>query len=236
MPVSPAASFVDGVGVNLHLGYGKTSYSSTDRVLNAVRDLGVRHVRDSLPMDPNQLLVNGLRQLPTHGLTADLVLAQVPNTDKTLPDPKAVIGVLDSAGVRGSLEAVEASNEWDHHKTSNWSKQISAWTREVSRQLRTDPTWNGVSIIGPSTSNADNVTELPDLSSAIDASNLHVYTAGGPPERQLSYLDEARRMAPGKPLDVTELGFHTAVKQAGHQPAVTEAQQGSYLLRQLLEN
>lgn len=236
IPASTASSFVDGVGVNLHLGYAKTSYASTDRVLTAVQDLGIRHVRDSLPMNPNQRLDTALRQLPAHGLSADLVLAQVPDSDKTLPDPKAVLRVLNSADVRGSLESLEVSNEWDHHKTDNWSAQIADWTREISRQLKADPSWKGVTLIGPSTSKVDDVTEIPDLSAAIDISNLHIYTAGGPPERQLSYLDKARQMAPGKPLYVTELGFHTAVKQTGRQPAVTEAQQGSYLLRQLLEN
>ena len=92
-----------------------------------------------------------------------------------------------------------------------------------------------MTLVGPSTGRINHVADLPDLGNVVDASNVHLYTAG-PPESHLDRLDEARAIAPGKPLWVTEMGFHTAVEQSGRQPAVTEAQQGSYLLRQLLEN
>jgi hypothetical protein len=236
LPAASASSFSDGVGVNIHLGYSNTSYADTDRVLSAVTDLGVRHVRDSLPPKPDQRLLAGLRDLPSRGLSADLALAQIPLSATSLPDPAVVFEGLQRADVRPSLDAVEVPNEWDHHHTPNWPGEIATWTRGFSAKLRSDPAWNGTIFVGPSTSGITHVTAVPNLGTAIDASNLHIYTAGGPPEKELSYLDKARQMAPGKPLYVTEMGFHTAVNQNGKQPAVTEPQQGNYLLRQLLEN
>ena len=43
-----ADAFVNSVGVNVHLHYTDTSYAKFDAVEEAVRDLGVRHIRDGL--------------------------------------------------------------------------------------------------------------------------------------------------------------------------------------------
>lgn len=231
----PATDFADGVGMNVHFGYTQTAYAQTDRVLAAVRELRIRHVRDSLPTDANPTLVGALRRLPDSGMDATLALGQTDRNVRRLPEPGLVLNELRRDGIRPGVVAVESPNEWDMQGGGRWVDQISAWTRTFSGLVRADPRWRDVTFVGPSTGRVNRVSDLPDLGSAIDVANLHHYTAGGPPERELDRLDEARRMAPGKPLWVTEMGFHTAVEQKGRQPAVTEAQQGSYLLRQLLE-
>jgi hypothetical protein len=42
----PAHAFVESVGVNIHVTYTDTPYAAHERVLQALRDTGVRHVRD----------------------------------------------------------------------------------------------------------------------------------------------------------------------------------------------
>ncbi len=232
----PASTFVDGVGVNVHFGYSSTSYGDTGRVLAALDDLRVRHVRDSLPTSANPALLSALRRLPAHGISATLALGQTNRGVRALPAPRLVFDELRRDGIRPDVDAVEPPNEWDMQGGEQWVEQISGWTRTFSGLLEKDPRWRDVTFVGPSTGRINRVSDLPDLGAFIDASNVHLYTGGGPPERDLDRLDEARAMAPGKPLWVTEMGFHTAVEQPGRQPAVTEAQQGSYLLRQLLEN
>jgi hypothetical protein len=234
---TPASAFVDSVGVNVHLGYTTTAYRNTTGVFDRLVELGVHHVRDSLPLRPNTSLLAGLRALPARGIKADLAVGQ--SNERRLPDPAAVMGSLQRTGARGAVDAVEAPNEWDQHGGAGWVSEIVGFTRSFGTLLHADPAWGSAVYVGPSTGRASRVNDLPDLGTGrgdIDAANLHIYAAGGPPENGAHYVDDARRMAPGKPLYVTEMGFHTAVNQDGKQPAVTEAQQGSYLARQLLEN
>jgi hypothetical protein len=80
------------------------------------------------------------------------------------------------------------------------------------------------------------LAKLP-LDPSVDISNLHYYARGGPPEDGLTgFVTRARKVAPGKPLYITEAGFHTAVKQSGRQAGVSEVAQGPYVLRNLLAN
>jgi hypothetical protein len=236
-----AASFLDSVGVNVHLGYGNTAYRDTPGILDRLSQLGVHHVRDALPLQPNALQLQGLRALPARGIKADLAIAQTPRRVHQLPSPLDVMNSLVDTGpkVRAAVEAVEAPNEWDLQGGDNWVSQIVTFTRSFGSLLRSDPVWGHVTYVGPSTGRVERVSQLPNLGAGpghVDVANLHNYTAGGPPERDAGYLAAARRTAVGKPLWVTEIGFHTAVEQVGRQPAVTEAQQGSYVTRQLLEN
>lgn len=236
LQVHSADQFVDSVGINVHLGYADTPYRNTKAVLDRLNQLGVRHVRDSLPLKPSHLLLGALRQLPAHGIKADLAIGQTAGTVTTLPSPSDVLKSLQHDGLRDAVDGVEMPNEWDLRGNSQWVTQISTFTKEFGALVRADPIWSDVPLVGPSTGRVYRVSQLTNLSSYIDVSNLHDYTAGGPPEKDLHYLAEARKVAPGKPLWVTEMGFHTAVNQDGKQPAVTEAQQGSYLARQLLED
>ncbi len=236
-----AAAFVNSVGVNIHLGYGDTSYRDLDGVLNRLSELGVKHVRDALPLKPGPRLVSGLAALAEKDLTVDLIVAQTPRRVRDLPDPQETLDSLTSTGeqVRRVVDAVEAPNEWDLQGGGDWVSDIVGFTRTFGSLLREDPVWRNVTYVGPSTGRVERVSLLPDLGSGdghIDIANLHSYPAGGPPEKANKYLADARKVAPGKPLWVTELGYHTAVNQGGRQPAVTESQQGSYLTRQLLEN
>jgi hypothetical protein len=236
-----AQAFLDSVGVDVHLGYGDTAYADLSGVLARLQELGVKHVRDAMPLQPTQRLLQGLRALPSVGVTADITIAQSPRSTTRLPTPAQALASLDrlDPGVRRAIDAVEVPNEWDLQGGDSWAAQIAGFTRDFGTVLRRDPAWRDVTYVGPSTGRVDRVTQLPDLGSGpghIDVTNLHVYSAGGPPERYLQYLAEAKKVAPGKPLWVTETGYHTAVNQPGRQPAVTEAQQGGYLTRQLLEN
>ena len=43
-----ADGFVDSVGINIHLHFNDTAYANFPRVQQALKDLGVRHVRDGL--------------------------------------------------------------------------------------------------------------------------------------------------------------------------------------------
>ncbi len=235
--MSSATGFVDSIGVNTHLGYRKTGYRDASQVLTRLQELGVHHIRESLPVSPNKALVSGLRQLPSYGLQADLSVAQA---TKQLPSPARTLKSLDRIN-RGSVDAVEAPNEWDHAHAQDWLPEIVTFTRQFGQLLHSSPEWgepsgDPVLYVGPSTGSIGSIAELPDLGSVIDVANLHDYAAGGPPELDLGNLAIARKVAPGKPIWVTELGYHTAVNQDGRQPAVTEAQQGPYLARNLLEN
>ena len=125
----PASTFVDSVGVNVHLGYTSTSYADTGRVLAALDELRLRHVRDSLPVQANPALLSALRRLPSHGMTATLALAQTNRDVHVLPAPRLVLDELRRDGIRPDVDAVESPNEWDSQGGEAWAQQVSGWTR-----------------------------------------------------------------------------------------------------------
>lgn len=45
---TPADAFVDSTGVNIHLHYNDTIYGDFSKVKAALKEVGVRHVRDGL--------------------------------------------------------------------------------------------------------------------------------------------------------------------------------------------
>src|SRR5579862_5452132 len=69
-----ADSFVDAIGVNIHLGYSDTVYHKYDEILKPrLVELGVRHVRDGLRANRKDVLKK-LTDLAESGIHLDLLL------------------------------------------------------------------------------------------------------------------------------------------------------------------
>src|SRR4051795_11503558 len=120
MSAMAADEFVDSVGVNTHFAYEDTAYGQTDRVLDALSDLGVRHVRDSMPVHPTDFQIAGLSQLRGRGIDADLVVGSAQNKGPALPPVKAAVAPVLNPRVAPSVGSVEAPNEWDLKAPKQW--------------------------------------------------------------------------------------------------------------------
>src|SRR5690349_14849382 len=113
----PADSFVDSVGVNVHLTYGDTAYGNFSLVRRRLDELGVRHIRDGLCGSCGWQL-DSLRTLAGDGIHADLIVGWVNNRTGTLSANLAAV----KSKLLGSVDMLEAPNEWDNF--SGWS---STW-------------------------------------------------------------------------------------------------------------
>ena len=61
-----ADSFVDSIGVQTHASYTNTAYGNWSQVMAALQSLGVRHIRDGLPV--TSTFVSNFQQLAAAGI------------------------------------------------------------------------------------------------------------------------------------------------------------------------
>jgi hypothetical protein len=94
----------------------------------------------------------------------------------------------------------------------------------------------GVPLLGPSLVHDDSRTAIAFLARDWDATSLHPYPGGQPPEAAMPAQLRAARAAEGKPVVATESGYHNALRSDSGQPPVSEAASAVYLPRLLLED
>ena len=128
-PVTSAFSVIDSVGVNVHLYYDDTSYADTDRVVDLLSDLGVRHVRDGLAANrPDD--VAALQQLGAAGIRSTLLLSGSPGP---AVDPSQ-IAELDQ--VAPYVDAVEPTNEYDCSGDPAWAFDLHTYAQSLVQTLQ----------------------------------------------------------------------------------------------------
>ncbi len=223
-----AEEFADSVGVNVHMSYNDTPYGDLEGVRAALRDLGVRHVRDGIEPDrPDQY--RALRELGRDGLRATLIVGR-PGTDGLLPR------LLDVAAgeLRPVLEALEGPNEYDVAGDDDWPASVARYQGELVDAARSR--LDGVPVLGPSLVERGSFGRLGDTGVRADLGNLHPYPGGQAPEPDVEdQLALAAAVSGDRPVVATETGYHTAIEAEEGQPPVSERAAGIYLPRLYLE-
>src|SRR4051794_26336374 len=216
----PADAFVDSVGVNTHVTYTDTSYARHAVIAARLRELGVRHVRDGL-FPERRGEVAQLRTLAAQGQRATLILR-----------PPAARGAQLVAGpLRGAVEAVENPNELDNRGVEDWPALARGFAPRLRAVVR------GTPLLGPSLAFEANRARIAGSARQWDITNVHRYAAGQPPEQGLAaVLRRARQAEGGKPLVVTESGYHDALEATTGQPPVSEDVAAVYVPRVVLED
>ncbi len=236
-PARGADAFVESVGVNTHL-IDDTAYRDFDAVRAALRELGVRHIRDGIcGTCPWQW--NRYRALAADGVDL-LAIAGSPADD----GPRRAGNVAALGALAGSVWGVEGANEWDlfSGRAPDWATQDRAYQRWLWSAVRATPELRWKPVVGPSLvfswETPSSWAILGDLTDALDYGNSHDYAGGQPPELVSARgLALARMVSGGRPVVVTEGGYHNAVAQANRDhPAVPEDVAAAYLPRLLLEN
>lgn len=223
-----AASFAESVGVNVHLSYTGTPYEDVERVVAALHELGVRHVRDGLvPQRPDQY--DRLNRLAEAGIRADLILG-APNVAR----PSEQIATL-KANLAGAVEAVEGPNEYDLSGSPQWADALVSYQRELFTGVNADPRLDSLPVLGPTIVMPANRGVLADVRTALDVANIHPYAGGGPPEPAIEQgIADARQTSGDVPLVASETGYHNAIHATEGQPPVDELTAADYLPRLLL--
>ncbi|SEC62249.1 hypothetical protein [Terriglobus roseus] len=224
----PASSFRDSVGVNVHLASQDSAYGDLLRVRTAIKQLGVKHVRDGLLNSNVEDYYTGLTLLARDGVHSLLYtdLSQTSQMLRAFP-----------SRVPGSLEGIEAPNELDAASDS-WLKEV----REAQQQITQATSGTQLFTVGPSLTRRASFGEFGTQPCGCTFGNLHNYfggrnpgTAGRDDAGTGSYpwtLDLAQTAFGSQPLMTTESGY---IADPGMANGIPEDVAGKYTVRLLLE-
>jgi hypothetical protein len=220
-----ASAFLDGVGVQIHVTYYDTAYARYDEWVARLRELGVRHVRDGVPVN-DALAVERLRRLADHGLRVTL--------GASLDGDPAAAPAAAAGPLRGAVAAIEGPNEPSIFGGPDWEVRVRSFAPALRGAV--DASRAELPLLGPSfVPPADGLRFTP-LAEHWDVHNVHPYPGARAPENALrDGFTTSRVAAPGKRVQATETGYHTALRHAvpGQQPPVSEAVAAVYLPRLL---
>ncbi len=217
-------------GIDTHIDYTDGKYSDVGEVVKALDYLGLDTVRDHAPnsaSDPNG---------QTHLGDAAKAGVQFVFSAQREVDPATVVQRLhDFAQAHpGSVVGIEGPNEvnnWpvSYHGLSGQAAAV-AYQKDLSAAVNADPLLKDIPVFS--------FTGYT-VASASDYTTIHTYAKDGDqPYSWLSRESGVQRAAdPGKPLAITETGYHTSLTADtnGGWEGVSEATQAKLLLNTLMD-
>lgn len=233
-----ADDFVNSIGVNVHLSYFQSPYGKGwDNIVKPkLLALGIRHIRDGgtvLPDDRWMQIVYGrMNDLAGHGVHSDLVIRLAQG------EVEATVSGWDRLlqFALPSVESFEGLNEHDISRRPNWVEEVRSSQESLYARVKSDPRTRAMPVYGPSMGRARNAEQLGSLGAYMDFGNTHPYPGGLVPLSNLTdHETRVSTMIGGKPMVVTETGYHTALDWTGEHPPVTEEAMGRYIPRLLLD-
>ncbi|MFB2917419.1 hypothetical protein [Aerosakkonema funiforme] len=227
-----ADSFVDSIGVVVHLNYADTAYARYDDIIKPrLQELGIRHIRDGVALGDTATQQKFL-DLATIGIKSILVMD--PRYGQTVEDAVNIAKIMAN-----SIEGVEGANEWDLHtdlqyKGQNFPDGVRTYQAELYAAIKADSAIGNLDVLGPSIAFAENAVKLGSV--ACDIGTMHSYPGWGQPSWELDnrWIPATRIMCGDKPIVATESGYHNAInEQSGF--GVSEQASAKYLPRLFLE-
>jgi hypothetical protein len=223
-------TFVNSMGMNAHVE--AANYSNYTLVRSLIQNLGIRHYRFSAALTLSQASYRTILidLYNSFGVTFD-VLADLHTT------PAQVLQALSLLPV-GSVNSVEGPNEADNpgqgmYYDANFAVDVPAYMRSLYPAVKSNLATSQVTVIGPSFINSTSYAAIGNISSDVDAGNMHDYFSGFSPGTQgwggngfafaptLNYGSIAWNMASSaqatgsKPIVATETGYYTAPIHGG---------------------
>jgi hypothetical protein len=234
-PAAPAGSFVDSIGVNVHLGFEGTPYvERLPLVEQRLEELGIRHVRTGFyPAAPG--IDAAIRELGAAGIGSDLIMGSPLETPGGLPRMLADV----KASLLGSVDSLEGPNEYSTSGDGEWKAHLVAYQEQLYDEAKADPALASLPVLGPSIVHGDQAA-LGDVSAFLDRGNIHSYPEGEGPQYKLEYfLRQAALNSGAKPIVATETGYTNALgwtpSGPGEQRPISEAAAAVYFPRLYLE-
>ncbi len=242
LPAKQAEALASAFGVVTHLHFGGSVYGQTQRVVDTVAQLGVRHVRNRLATIPPVL--DGFREMAANGTRIEGVCG-------AFGDPQSMRQILDSVvkaypdpvAVFSALEGINEPN----NDGVPWVAETRSKTMDLFAERRRHGL-EAIQIVGPSlarvtgggveggTTQGQSLS-LGDLSPWIDRGNIHVYPRARPPSTDLDmFIAWQRAVCANKPIYTTEGGFFTASNYHGGSNPTSEDAVRQYVPREIMEN
>ena len=237
---APADSFVDMLGVNVHLHYTNSPYATNyPGIKSLLLGLGARHIRDGLLNTPWQPFYDRLNDLGASGIKSMLTTDRSQTAAELLAVPKRVTR---------SIEALEGPNEQDLNYRSDpqWPQKARAFAKLLYSTEKGNAATRNLSIVGPSLSGLSADQAVGNLSAYLDVGNYHGYSGARNPGTPgwgstSSYgtygsiawnINIESVVAGSKPQQNTETGYNTGAGANGNVPMDIQAK---YVPRLLLE-
>ena len=205
-----AFTFIDSVGVNVHLHYNNTPYAENfPGVLASMKALGVRHYRSGIDPHAYDWEYANAEKLAAAGIKADWLI----DRNDTANDINAI-----ARNAPNSIEFFEGPNEDD----ADVGQFLTNFTKLLHTTVRSNPATANIPIIAPTMIQLDSVAAQPPLASWVDFGNMHDYYTPRHPETApyggsffscgpYGSMDfntcVATVTAPGRPVVSTETGY-----------------------------
>ena len=211
-----ASTFVQSIGVNIHVENYWSNYANTTLVESELAYLGIDQVRDKFVDWSN--LQSEYAQLAAAGVKFDMQIPVYTGGSNTVNLPE-FISMLDGfvQSHPGSVTAIEGPNE-----VNIWPVSYAGGTTPADEALlqqalyavvEADPNLNNIPVYNLSLGTADPnlFSQLGNLSSAASYANSHAYLGNEPtPAAGLAYLLPIAQIdASGLPTVITETGYET---------------------------
>ncbi|WP_218080019.1 glycoside hydrolase family protein [Anthocerotibacter panamensis] len=227
-----ADSFVDSVGVAVHLRFLDTAYGNYYGLIKPkLQELGVRHIRDG---GDDAQFFQKLNDLAGVGIRSLLVM-----DPRDGIDPARAVAIAKT--VAPSIEAVEQPNEYDFSGDPNWAATLKNYDASLWTAFKSDPAVASLPMIGTAFVSFDATNTVGDLSPYVDSSNMHPLRYFPPDNDQNNAapnniaVEAAFRAKPfgNKPMWASETSYDAGCPGLGN--GITEAAQGKYVPRFLLQ-
>lgn len=222
MPTRRAFDFTDSIGSNTHISSGGagTPWDGPVPIQTAISYTGIRHLRDTIPYEGFTRDEYATLARPPYNVRFCCI---PPGPTLDIPQTPRECAAL-MALVPGSVAGIEGANEFNNqtHTLNGRSStdEGPAWIQYFGPiwrdAIRGNAALNSCKVVLASMSNAEEtqIVQHGDASGFVDAGNWHIYTGNGaqPRTNMLNNINRTRnRLAPGKPVWVTEAGYNTGI-------------------------
>ncbi len=220
-------TFVNSVGVGVHLKQRHSSYLNYASVKKALLNLGIHHIRDNLSWDARKYL-----DLNRAGIKVSATVPRGADTDAELTK------VIDNAKQwRPALSSIGGPNEYETTVTG-WASKLESFQSRLFKRVNSVTSLKSVPVLGPSLRTATDETLLGNISQYLDMGAIHAYPYGQTPEADAAaYVKNARITSGSKPIVVSETGMSNASDALRRQYNLpySERAAGIYTPRLVLE-
>src|SRR5215471_9365339 len=220
-----ADGFVDTMGVNTHLGYLDTVYSSGFSTIIApmLQKSGLRHVRDggSVLWDPQwmRIVYDRVNQLATtlgRRIGFTVVMSSMNGScDMAHPPVATLLRYLDVT----NIDAFEGPNERDLNSpctntglSNQWAIEVGIFQRALFDTVRSSSATTNIPVVGASLGGAtwtNSPSVIGDQSTSVDFGNQHSYPGGSYPSTGIkANLAILKSVFGTKAQYATETGYH----------------------------